>query len=166
MSDYSEFFLNSGSEVVHLELLEIAHPNFSQTYYIVRNAMDGITVIHEDASSHDYIYYPAKITPVAASDDMDQVLQVELGDLGEILPTELDLVDAANGFNVKPTMNYRVYRSDDLTAPLYGPLKFEITSLPFKKQGVAFEARAPRLNMVGTGEIYAFDRFPMLRGFI
>lgn len=166
MSDYSEFFLNSGSEVVHLELLEISHPNFSQVYRIVRNAMDGVTVTHEDASSNDYIYYPCKITPVSASDDMDQVLQVQLGDLGELLPNELDLVAAANGFDTKPLMIYRVYRSDDLSAPLYGPLKFEIINLPFKKQGVAFEARAPRLNQTATGEVYAFDRFPMLRGFI
>ena len=166
MSAYASFFLNSSSSIVHLELLEISHPNFSQVYRIVRNAMNGVTVTHEDTTVHDYTYYPLKLTPVAASDDLDQVMQVQFGDLGQILPMELDNVAAANAFNIKPTMKYRVYRSDDLSVPLYGPLQFEITILPFKSDGVTFEARAPRLNQLGTGELYSLDRFPMLAGFI
>jgi hypothetical protein len=166
MSEYSEFFLNSGSNVVELELVEISHPNFTKTYYIVRNAMNGVTVTHEDATVHDYQYYPLKITPVGAGNDLDQVLQVQLGDLGEILPQELDAVSAAGTFGTKPTLIYRTYRSDDLTAPLYGPITLEISNLTFKKEGAAFEAHAPRLNSTATGEVYSTSRFPMLRGFV
>jgi hypothetical protein len=29
-----------------------------------------------------------------------------------------------------------------------------------------FEAKAPSLNVNKTGELYTFDRFPMLKGFL
>jgi hypothetical protein len=93
-------------------------------------------------------------------------LKVQLGDLGEVLPTELRAIFEANGFAIRPTLKYRTYRSDDLSQPLYGPLRFEINNLTFKKEGAAFEASAPRLNSAATGELYTTSRFPMLRGFI
>lgn len=166
MSDYSEFFLNSNSNIVELELIEISHPNFTKIYRIVRNAVAGVTVTLEDASQAEFEYYPLQITPAGAGDDLDQVLKVQLGDLGEILPTELKAVFAADGFGTRPQLIYRTYRSDDLTKPLYGPLYFEIDSLTFKKEGAAFEAKAPRLNSSSTGELYTTTRFPMLRGFM
>jgi hypothetical protein len=94
------------------------------------------------------------------------VLKIQLGDLGEILPKELDAISAGVGFGIKPTLKYRTYRSDDLSAPLYGPITLEISALTFKKEGAAFEAHAPRLNSTATGELYSTIRFPMLRGFI
>jgi len=166
MSEYSEFFLNAGSNVAELELLEISHPNFTQTYYIVRNAVNGVTVTLEDDSTQEFEYYPLQITPVGSGDDLDQVLQIQLGDLGGILPQELDAVSVAGTFGTKPVLKYRTYRSDDLSAPLYGPITLEISALTFKKEGAAFEAHAPRLNNTATGELYVTSRFPTLRGFI
>jgi hypothetical protein len=162
---YAEYFLNSRSNVVELELIEISHPSFSKTYRIVRNAIDGVTVTHEDASEHEYEYFPLKLTPTGASDDLDQTIKVELGDLGQIIPLELDRIANDETFAVKPTLLYRTYRSDDLSAPLYGPVRFQIASITFQKNGSAFEAGAPRLNMTSTGQIYSMDRFTMLRGF-
>jgi hypothetical protein len=166
MRDYSEYFLNSGSHVVELELLEISHPNFSQIYYLVRNAMNGITVTLEYGQSQAFEYYPLQISPLGSGDDLDQAIQIQLGDLGEILPQELDAVFQGDGFATRPQVIYRTYRSDDLTAPLYGPITLEVTDLTFKKEGAAFEARARRKNMNATGEVYTTSRFPMLRGFI
>lgn len=166
MSEYSEFFLNAGSNVAELELLEISHPDFTRTYYIVRNAVNGITVTLENSIAQAFEYYPLQITAIGAGDDLDQVLKIQLGDLGSILPQELDAVSAAGSFGIKPVLKYRTYRSDDLSAPLYGPITLEISSLTFKKEGAAFEAHAPRLNSTATGEVYNTSDFPTLRGFI
>lgn len=171
MSGWSEYFLNSDSSIQQLELLEISHPNFSKTYYIVRNAINGITVTLEDSTVQTFDYYPVQIEPTGSEDDLDQTIKIQLGDLGDVglsdlLPAELDNIAAADGFLIKPICRYRTYRSDDLTAPLSGPLDFEIVTLPMKQDGAAFEARAPRLNQLGTGEIYTVGRFPMLAGFI
>lgn len=166
MPNYAEFFLNSKSSVVELETLEISHSAFSQTYFIVRNATQGITVQLENSDSQFFEYYPLRITPLGSKDDLDQVIGIDLGDLGEIVPTELDRVAAANKFDEKPVVKYRAYRSDDLTAPLLGPFVLEISNFAFNDEGCSFEAKAPSLNVNATGEFYKVARFPMLRGFV
>lgn len=166
MSDYSEFFLNTASSVVQLELLSISHPNFTQTYNIVRNSRLPVTVTLEDASEEEFSYYPLRITSIGARTDLDAGFQIDVGDLGEVLPQELDAVSTANGWLTKPTVIYRTYRSDDLTAPLFGPLTLELSTFTFTKEGASFEARAPSLNMNRTGENYDLARFPTLRGFL
>ena len=166
MPDYTEFFLNSKSSVVQLELLEISHPDFTKTYYIVRNNTEGITVTLEDLTEQTFDYYPLKVTPSGSREDLDFGVRIDLGDLGEVLPEELDAVASASGYSVKPTVKYRLYRSDDLTAPMLGPHTMEVTAFSFTREGASFEARAPSLNVNRTGEVYRVDRFPMLKGFL
>lgn len=166
MSNYSQFFLNSASSVVQLETIEISHPSFTQIYRIVRNAIQGLTATLEDTTSATFKYYPLRLTPTKSSDDLDQAIKVELGDLGDVIPRELDQVSLAGTFQTKPSFKYRTYRSDDLSAPLFGPLALSITNLAFTKQGSSFDAEAPKVNLNSTGEIYTINRFPMLKGFL
>lgn len=165
MSVYTEFFLNTDADVVQLELLEISHPNFSQVYRIVRNQMAGVTVTLEDSTVETFNFYPVLIKQSPQSDNLDQKLSITFGDLGEVLPAELDAVNSAGGFTIKPILKYRTYKSTDLSVPLYGPLIFELSNLSFDDKGVSFDATAPRLNSLTTGELYTLDRFPMLRAF-
>lgn len=166
MSRYTEYFLSSRANVVQLELLEISHPAFSQVYRVVRNAREGVTVTLEDSSVQTFQYYPLRITNLGTRDTLDAGFKIELGDLGEVLPAELDAVAAAGGFSTKPVVKYRTYRSDDLTQPLFGPLVLEIRSIAFNKTGATFEAKAPSININRTGEVYRLDRFVTLRGFV
>lgn len=166
MSKYAEFFLNSKSSVVQLETLEIIHPNFTKTYRVVRNAVEGVTVTLENGNSATFDYYPLQIENAGVRDDLDQSIKINLGDLGEVLPKELDEVSSNDGFGIKPIVIYRTYRSDDLSRPLFGPVTLEVSAFAFNREGSAFEAKAPSLNINKTGEIYSLDRFPMLRGFL
>lgn len=166
MSRYTEFFLNSKSSVVQLETLEISHPNFTKTYRVVRNAVEGITATLENGNSATFDYYPLQIENAGVRDDLDQSIKINLGDLGEVLPKELDEVSSNDGFGIKPVVIYRTYRSDDLTRPLFGPVTLEVSTFAFNREGSTFEAKAPSLNINKTGEIYSLDRFPMLRGFL
>lgn len=166
MSAYDDFFLNSESSIIQLELIEISHPNFSKVYRIVRNSIQGVTVTLEDSTEETFDYYPLSIKPTGSSTDLDQTLEINLGDLGEVVPFELDLIAASCGFSIKPIINYRTYRSDDLTAPMFGPQLFQINTISFTKDGATISASAPRLNLNQTGEIYGMDRFTMMRGFL
>lgn len=166
MSAYSEFFLNAPARVVQLELLEISHPSFSQVYSIVRNDRKGVTVTLETAEVRFFQYYPLKITRTNTDNTLDQIYKIALGDLGELIPAELDRVAADGTAAIKPIVLYRVYRSDLLTEPLLGPMKLEIVELPMSREGASFDAKAPTLNMNQTGETYDLDRFPGLRGFL
>lgn len=166
MSDYSEYFLNTRASIAQLECLEISHPNFSQVFYCVRNHANGVTVIHEDDTEHDYIYVPMRLKLTGARDDLEHILHVELGDLGELVPQQVDLIRAEGetAFKILPTVIYRVYRHDVLDTVLYGPLLLQLKTFTFTRNGCAFEAKAPSLNISRTGELYTLPRFPMLRG--
>jgi len=166
MTTYAEFFLKSKSSVVQLETLEISHPDFTKVYRVVRNAVQGVSVTLENGSIQSFDYYPLKIENAGIRNDLDQSITINLGDLGEVLPKELDEVSSNNGFSIKPTVIYRTYRSDDLSRPLFGPVLLEVTTFAFNREGSSFEAKAPSLNITKTGEVYKIDRFPMLRGFL
>lgn len=164
--EYVEFFLNAKAELIQFECIEISHPDFSQVFRFVRNNTSGLTTNLEDTSEVTWDYCPVKISQNELTDDLDYGITLEFGDLGEILPDEIDLVTAADGFLTKPKLKYRTYRSDDLTTVMFGPLELEITEFAFNRTGATFEAKAPSLNIHRTGEIYTIDRFPMLRGFL
>lgn len=166
MSTYAEFFLKSKSNVVQLELIEISHPAFTRVYRVVRNMVKGVTVTLETGAIETFSFYPLSIELGSSRDDLDQSMTINLGDLGEVLPKELDAVRLANYFNVKPKILYRIFRSDNLKEVMYGPILLEVDTFAFTREGAAFEAKAPSLNVNKTGELYKFDRFKMLRGFL
>lgn len=163
---YIEFFLKAPSRVVRLECLEFSHSNFSRTYYIVRNATDGITVTYEDGQSHFHEYYPLKIQFLGVHTDLESGIHVDLGDLGELIPREIMAVMAAGGMLTKPQVIYRAFRSDILTAPMGGPLRLEIKTVSRNREGCSFDAAAVSLNLNTTGEVFDMTRFYSLRGFL
>jgi hypothetical protein len=166
MSAASAYFLGSKKTIVLLETLEITHPQFSRAYRIVRNAVGGITAQVEGGTSRNFTYYPTRITKGARADDLNFSIQADFGELGEIVPQELDLIRANDAFGTKPTVTYRSFRSDDLTAPLDGPYVLEAEQFACDAFACSFVAAAPQLNLLGTGEIYTLARFEMLRGFL
>jgi hypothetical protein len=166
VSDYSEFFLSSASSVVQLETFELSHSAFTETYRFVRNAIGGITAIDENSVSKVFQYYPAKITPLGSSGTLDQSINVALGDLGEIIPLELDAVNTANSWLEKPEVVYRTYRSDNLTVPLFGPVILEVSKINFNKKGASFDASARSFNNLTTGIIFDYVNYPGLRGYL
>jgi hypothetical protein len=167
MSEYSEYFLNSKASIAQLELIEISHESFSQTWRLVRNATRGVTVDHDsEETGVEYVYCPMRLELSGPKDDLDQTLRVTIGDVGEIIAKEIALVIADDTGDEYPTLKYRIYRSDVLTAPLFGPLNLQIKKVNMSPEGSQFEARAPSLNNNRTGELYSIARFPMLRGLL
>jgi len=158
-----DYFLNSASNVIELDMFVISHTMFSQDYYVVRNSTQQIVVKHEDLSLRTYVYYPVRFSFDTVRADLDQIIKIEFGELGEILPKELDNLRLNNGFGELPSLVYRSYRSDDLDHVLSGPYLLEIKSMNFASGGCNFEAKAPSLNVSRTGERYTIGRFPMLR---
>lgn len=168
MPSLEEFYFSSPSNVVKLELFDFTHPNFTKPYYLVRNNAGGVTVTLEDGvTARAYEYFPIGVQRSGSQDDLDFGVQLDVGDVGDVLPQEIDAVFAAPGGRlIRPQVTYRVYRSDDLSAPMFGPVVLEVAQVPFSAQGASIIARAPRLNSNRTGEYYDMTRFPGLRGFV
>ena len=158
------FYLTAQASVVQLETLQIAHPSFSQTYNVVRNNPAGITAsLVKGGDKAVFDYYPLRIRPQDQRDNLQFGIIVDLGDLGEVIPAELARVGDDKR---KPVVTYRTYRSDDLDEPLYGPLTLTVSAINVSREGASFEAHAPVINLLKTGEAYDVTRFPMLRGFL
>lgn len=167
MSDYSSFFLNTPSKIIRYKTVELSHPNFSKTYRIIENNALGATLTIEDGTQQYFEYYPLKIEKAKNTTDLEQEITFTFGDVGDSIPYELDRVKSANGMLTKPTIIYREYRSDDTTAPIYGPLTLELPKMSSDKQGSTFTAQARQLNLNMTGRIYDISgKFRTLRGFL
>lgn len=169
MSAYSEFFLGSRADVIQLELFELSHPYFTQTYRIVRNARDGESEtvdLSPDELAVEFTYYPAKVAQLGSRDDLDFGIRIDVGEVGEVIPAELDAVAEAGAFRIKPALRYWAFRSDDLAAPIFGPAVLEVPEFAMAPEGTSLVARAPQLNANKTGERQTLDRFPMQRGFL
>lgn len=160
------YFLRGKRHVAYLDLIEISHSAFSQTYRKVRNHRDGVTVTLEGGGVASFDWYPLEITELSDEANLDTGIRIEFGDLGEVLPMELDRTYAADAMGEKPRITYRAYRSDDLTSPLVGPYKLEATTFSFTREGASFEASAPYMNTNKTGETYNLTRFFTQRGYV
>lgn len=146
--------------------MSLHHPRFSRTWHLVRNAVAGVTVTAPSGEAVTFSYCPMRISTGAVSDDLDYELTVELGDVGEIVAPELAAIADGDAWAQMPALAYMVYRSDDLSQPIFGPIGLQVKKFTLTREGAAFTAVPPTLSMHGTGEIYSLDRFPMLRGLL
>ena len=126
MTDYVSYFLNGSSAVVRLDTIVISHPNMSQDYALVRNHRAGMTATLETGAQQDFMYYPFGLNDSEVTQSLDYGLEIILGDLGEILPMEIDRIRAADAMGTPPTVVFRAYTSDDLSAPVIGPIVLEM----------------------------------------
>lgn len=163
---YISFFLDCPSAIVKVECLELSHPSFSQIYRIVRNVTAGIEVMHDDGVWYPYVYYPLRIRQQAIASDLDYGIEVDLGDLGTIVPVELKRIRDAGTNDIEISVIYRVYRSDVLNLPMEGPHYLKVHSISYNREGCSFEASASTANANKTGEPYDLIRFYPLRGFL
>lgn len=158
-----ETLLRRQSSIRLLECFECSHPDFSKTHRFVRNALNGVTVKHEDGQSYTYNFVPVQIERASNSDDLDQSFNFTLSLLGSDFEDEIENLDS----DKKPIVTYRVYRHDDLENALTVINELAVEKLSTDAEGVStFTASAARLNSVGTGTAYTFERFPGLKGFV
>lgn len=160
MSDYTSFFLNASGAVVPLECIELSHPSFSKIYRYVKNDEDGIT-----AGGASYTYQPMSIKRNNVTNDLDQVVSVTFADMDDELIKEIMKIRTGANSKVRPEFVYKVFRDDDLSAPMIQLQTLEIATVSKDSTGlITFDAKAPELNSVRTGLVYTFEDYPLLKG--
>ena len=163
----TDFFFNSSRAVSRIDGFTISHSSFSRVFYLVRNPnpfRPELPLKHEDGTLHTYQYCPMALKPLASRGDLDYGLSITLGDLGELLPAELDLILAADTNLERPAVVYRSWKSDRLDVPMSGAIRLQVDEITMSRDGSTFEAVAPYLNLTKTGSLYTRERFPMLEG--
>lgn len=168
MSRLEEFFLKGRKDVVYVETIEIIHTHFTKPLRIVRNVTNGWTakLANGDSNRVQFDYFPLKLEVGSSKTDLDQTLNITIGDLGEVLPQELERAFENEGMLAKPILKYRCYASDDPDFVLYGPITLQIDSFNYDQQGTTFQATAPNVNKSKTGELYSTVRFPFLKSLL
>lgn len=166
-SQYIDFFFGAPSSVAEIQTIEISQPSFSQVWRLQSSYRNGLTAKLESGEQVSFIYVPMRIKPLDERANLDFGLTVTLGDLGEILPDEIQRARAAGTLKSNPpVVKYRAYRNDDLEAPMFGPVSLQARQIARTGEGAKFNATAPEANANKTGALYRSDLFPMLQGFL
>ncbi len=159
MAEYAAFYLNRSSEVRPIECVEISHPSFPKVFRYVRNSVKGVT-----AQGENYVYQPMSIKRNNVSNDLDQKLSLTLADMDDELSQALDGIHYSPYPRVKPQCVFKMFRSDELEFPVRQMQTLEIPTASKDDTGlVTFDAKAPQLNSVKTGQTYTIEDFPLLR---
>lgn len=99
------------------------------------------------------------------SADLDQSIAVTIGDVDSDFIEQFENIRNTIYAHVRPQLKFRIYRDNDLINPLIVLPVLEIKDITKDASGNAtFQALAPELNSVKTGETYTLERFPLLRG--
>lgn len=171
VDDIKDFHLDSVSSVVLLETLEISHSLWPVPIRIVTNHPDGISVTLENGQQATFEFIPLMIQRGNTSDDLDQTLNITVGDLGELVPPLIQKIRDAPS-DEKPQVIYRSFAFDAASMVLTKQTPIEIIrGLSVAKmnqdyQATTFEAATSGKNSVKTGRTYNFKDYPDLRGLI
>lgn len=163
MTEETSFYFGGPTSAAEIQTLEISHPSFSRVWRVQGKYRTGLWARDENGAQQWFDYVPLALRPMEDRGNLDFGLTVSFGDLGDILPDEIERARAAGTMHIKPAVVCRAYRSDDLSGPMVGPVSLESRKINRRKDGAQFDATAPELNVSKTGELYTLDRFPGLR---
>ena len=164
---YVDFFFGAAPSTSEVQTIEISQPSFSQIWRLQSHYREGLTVRLETGEEATFIYVPMRLKPLEERADLDFGLTVILGDLGEILPDEIQRARAEGTLRTNPPLvKYRAYRSDNLASPMFGPVSLQAKQIARSEEGAKFNATAPQANVNKTGILYRSDVYPMLQGFL
>jgi hypothetical protein len=157
-------FLASAPATKHpVETLEISHSAMSQVFHLWREPYAGVTSVLGVAKTMQAVNFEVKLAGLEGHLDQKFDIRLDLVDIEDIFREQLDRipVDTAE----KISVIYRLFLSDDLTAP-ESSARLQIETISYQKGAANISAVSPRLNMTRTGEIYTPKNIPMLRGFL
>jgi len=165
--EYTDFFFGASRRVAEIRTLEISQPSFSQVWRLQSSYREGLWARLESSELVFFQYVPMVLRQLEDRGSLDFGMNVMLGDLGEILPDEIQRARSAGTLRTSPpTVVHRSYRSDNLNRPMFGPIVLRAQPITRSPEGAQFDATAPYGNISKTGMLYRPDLFSALWGFV
>lgn len=171
IEDIKDLHLDSSPSIAALETLEISHSLWPTPIRIVTNHADGIDAMLETGEVVNFEFAPLLINKGTTSDDLDQNLNITLGDLGEIVPPLIKQIRASDS-DEYPQVIYRQYAYDVASMSFAKDKPIDIIKGLFVEQmsrdhqATTFEAKTPDKNTVATGRSYTPEDYPDLKGLL
>lgn len=150
---------------VLFECIELSHPAIT-THRFVRNHDKGLTVTHENGVVADYQYAPIKVDRGQSNEKLSQTITVTIGDLGMIIPTEVDKILDSEFELEHPTLTYRSFLSSNLNEPYETSRGLKVTENTPQKFGAVLKAKTRSLNDRKSFRKFSLDKWRALRGFL
>lgn len=139
--------------------LTLSHSQMSQDYNLVFDTQDLIATSN-DGILTTYLAANIQATDAQNNNDLDQLATFTLPDIDNILDDELDRITAGTTEKIKAT--YSIYTTGNLDAPA-DFVQYDVDSATQSNGVFTLNCGAPKLNKDETGEVFSYDRFPMLR---
>ena len=161
---YEAYLLNSPDGERHIEVVTISHSKLSQTYHITPTP-EPVAVTFETGG--DVVPMPVNLNVEKSQSrgDLDEQFNFNISDIDGTLNDEADRIPLDDEEPLVVT--YRGFMVSDTSAPCEGPFFLEGVSMTKSTDGsVTIAAQSPSLVVNRTGELYTYERFPMLRGFL
>lgn len=162
LEKYEDYVLNNpvGERIV--EVIEISHPDI-EPIYLAREP-ESLTVTLEDNSIVQTKGVNMVISRASSEDDLDEKFAFDIEDIYGEAQDILSNIEVND--NTSLNIIYRLYMASDLTEISIGPYVLQVTNISFTKGRFSMQAESPSLVRSRTGELYTYDRFPMLRAFL
>ena len=147
-----------------IESVEISHSKWPSVQRFVTNSNLNLVLKHEDGQSFEYIFAPLTISKSAENGNLDQGLNIKIGDVGEVIPVLIDLILEDDDIEL-PKVNYRAYFIGQYDSPIVVARALDLESITRDWKGSECEVAAPGLNDNGNGEVYSASTDPSLISF-
>ena len=161
---YEQYLYNNPDYDRIIETITITHSDITQDYAICREP-NGETCTNEDGTEVFYSGVNFEVSKNTSSDDLDEEFSIVFADVNGDLKAEAENIPLDTDEFVKVV--YRAFMDSDRSAPAYGPITLEATSMtPTNDGSVTVTAKSPSLNVNRCGELYTYERFPSLKSFL
>jgi len=171
IDDIKDLHLDSAPSIAALETIEVSHSLWPTPIRIVTNHADGIDAMLETGDVVHFEFAPLLINKGKTSDDLDQSLNITLGDLGEVVPPLIKQIRSSDS-DEHPQVIYRQYAYDVATMSFAKDKPIDIIKGLFVEQmsrdhqATTFDAKTPDKNTVATGRPYTPDKYPDLKALL
>ena len=155
---YEVLLISQPESETFFETIFISHSKMTATRYFVFNSAPLTAKL---ATGETVTFLPANISATTAqnNNDLDQQASFTIGDENNELDDELDRIPLGDTEDI--IVGYGVYVSTALDAPAEF-IEYTVKSIPQKLGTFTMQCGAPNLNQNETGEVFSFERFPML----
>lgn len=165
--ELTKLLANRVAGKTELETIEIYHPDFTRTFYLVRNLTTGFIAKTEDGVQRNFEYCPMRWERGNSENNLDYDLKITFQDLNILIAPEIYSIPIESEVMPIAVIRSYIYQRDGTIGGIAdGPYRLTIRDITFTPEGCAFSASAKPLNRSGSGEIYTFRRFETLKGFV
>ncbi|MCQ9087367.1 hypothetical protein [Vibrio alginolyticus] len=165
--ELKEIFASAPVAKDTFEVIAIAAPWFSQTYYLQNAFTEAVYVPLEDDTEVLAKYAPMSIGQANNNSDMTYTREITIEQVNDVIAGEISKRDPLLRQKVSiESRGYVMYRDGSISSLKTPVVKTSVTSTVRDSVGTTITTSAKPVNRTTTGIVATVSRVPMLAGFL